>query len=343
MNCPSICSGTPLHQCRPLLPRLGVLCRTGLRRQKASRNRSLIIGGLSPTLTEVFTAVSEGRLSPLDAAQTVEESLLNSPSIPVSCLPEVIHGAGQRPDSISQEMKNLAQKQGSILVTGMEPEDYARIRKLIPGVQYHAGAKILKWRPKNQTSKHRLPGFVGIIQEASSPVSEVEKLQLISEFFGCYTFLTKPLSGLSLSKLMIEMEKLNPATVLVVVYNKEQALPDLVAGITDTPVLSVYTGEEVQSPYLPTGSLSVHRNGSFEAARAVAKILRSAERILEIQRGSSKGPEVIEEQIQGAIEFLDDQESSLQSKAGKEAESLDQALNNVVVNDYRDSEVLSSG
>eukprot|EP00210_Caulerpa_lentillifera_P007708 g7359.t1 len=331
----SLSTGSVFHQCR-LFPRHGVNPR-----RQSRPTISRIRCTLNSSLIEVFTAVSEGRLSPIDAAQTVQESYRNLSQIPISSLPTVINGNGRRYDLLTREMKELCEQQDSILVTGIEPVDYAHMRKLIPGVQYHAGAKTLKWSGESTGEStgqpKRLPGCIGIVQDHSSSSTEVEVLRLVSEFYGCYTFNTMPLSVTSMVPILMEMKKLEQATVIVVVYNEELALPEVIAGFTDVPVLSVYVGEKPM-PQLPSGSLSVGRTGTVEAARAAAKILKSAERIAALQQRPN---EDLAGHIEDTLEYLDNQEINLESDEADKDDSLDQALNNVVVNDYRDSDVVS--
>jgi len=276
--------------------------------------------GVQHSLLEVFSAVSEGRLSPVDAAQTVEEVICAVPMPEGDGLPRILNGHGKRAEAIGRQMQQLQNDQGHVLVTGIDPGDYAEIRKIVHGVQYHAGAKTLK----TQETAERLPGSVGIISDTSVPSSAPEELSVIAEYLGCYTFQIDPLSVTHLTHLMQQMKSASAASVILVVYDEETALPDVVAGLTDSPVISIRVGDRVASD-LPSGTMTA--NSLVTAAYSAAKILKSVERIRSLQHPISPFTDAgtVDEQIHDALEILSEETKS------------DRRVNNVVSSEVRDA------
>ena len=49
--------------------------------------------------------------------------------------PEVVWGLGKTPTQIASIMQAMVQRQRTALVTRIEPETYAAVRKLLPGIK----------------------------------------------------------------------------------------------------------------------------------------------------------------------------------------------------------------
>jgi len=101
-------------------------------------------------------------------------------------------------------MSEVVSKEGRVLVTGIQPTDEAEIRKAVPGVVYHAGAKTLKLDPVE--ARPKLPGSVGIVADSSVSLSSIEELRSISEFFGCYVFHLAPVSVDRMDEIVEQMK-----------------------------------------------------------------------------------------------------------------------------------------
>lgn len=125
------------------------------------------------------------------------------PAIPESAFPRVLNGQGKRAVDVGRQMQELQKQQGRVLVTGIEPADYAEIRKIVPGVQYHAGAKTLKLDPGDST---KLPGSIGIVSDMSVPSTAVEEVKAIAEYLGCYAFQIEPVTVTHLTDVMQQMK-----------------------------------------------------------------------------------------------------------------------------------------
>ena len=87
----------------------------------------------------------------------------------------------------------------------MDPSDYATIRKTVPGVVYHAGAKTLRIDGRVEAGE-KLPGTVGVISDTSVPAMAMEQLHMMAEFLGCYTFQIPSLSVTCLSDVIDRMK-----------------------------------------------------------------------------------------------------------------------------------------
>ena len=125
------------------------------------------------------------------------------PAVEDDALPRILNGRGKRAEAVGRQMQALQKEQGHVLVTGVDPRDYAEIRKIVSGVQYHAGARTLKTQ---NVDNPRLPGSVGIVSDMSVPSSALEEISIVAEYLGCYTFQIDPLSVTHLPYLMQQMK-----------------------------------------------------------------------------------------------------------------------------------------
>ncbi len=128
-----------------------------------------------------------------------------APSPRRSAFPQIVNGHGKRPEWIASRIRELLEEQGRALVTEMDPSDYATIRKTVPGVVYHAGAKTLRIDGEEE-AREKLPGTVGIISDISIPAAAMEQLHIMAEFLGCYTFQIPSLSVTCLSDIVERMK-----------------------------------------------------------------------------------------------------------------------------------------
>lgn len=108
-------------------------------------------------------------------------------------------------------------------------------------MEYHAGAKILMFRvPKDKPRREqpRLPGSIAILTSGSADLAVAEECRLVAEHLGCYTFKVADVGVMDMPKLLESQKSIQAASVVIVVAGMDGALPSVVAGLTDAPVVS---------------------------------------------------------------------------------------------------------
>lgn len=70
---------------------------------------------------------------------------------------------------------------------------YASLRKLLSGVQYHARAKMLIIKPKQEDrqgppppKQRRLPGMLCVVSAGPEDQAAVDQVKLLAEHLGCF-------------------------------------------------------------------------------------------------------------------------------------------------------------
>jgi len=70
--------------------------------------------------------------------------------------PEAVFGAGKTPEQVAGIVESLAKNKHNILVTRATPEQYDRVRRVIPEAEFHASARTIVVR-KDEAIRVKAP------------------------------------------------------------------------------------------------------------------------------------------------------------------------------------------
>jgi NCAIR mutase (PurE)-related protein len=122
------------------------------------------------------------------------------------------------------------------MVTRLEPERAEALCREFPDLSYHERARILtrKRPPEGQ-------GLVAVLSAGTADLPVAEEARVAAEYFGnrVRTFYDVGVAGIH--RLWSLREELLSARALIVVAGMEGALPGVVAGLVDRPVIAVPT------------------------------------------------------------------------------------------------------
>ena len=153
--------------------------------------------------------------------------------------PEVIMGQGKAPKEIAGIVRALRRRRANVLVTRVDAEKMARLRKLLPKVTYHAAARAVTWigKPIKITGK----GTVLVICAGTSDIPVAEEAVITATLMGNRVEKLFDVGVAGIHRLLENRARLEAASVLIVVAGMEGALPSVVAGLIDKPVIAVPT------------------------------------------------------------------------------------------------------
>jgi pyridinium-3,5-biscarboxylic acid mononucleotide synthase len=153
--------------------------------------------------------------------------------------PEVIFGQGKRAEDIISIMKRMYEKDESILVTRLSDEKAEKILKEFPGSKYHERSKALTLTKKPIEITGR--GIILVICAGTSDIPVAEEAAVTAEFMGNRVEVVNDIGVAGLHRLLARRETLFKAEVLIVVAGMEGALPSVIGGLVDKPVIAVPT------------------------------------------------------------------------------------------------------
>ena len=152
--------------------------------------------------------------------------------------PEVVFGPGKTPDQVCAIARRLVDGGHSLLVTRTDPESYAAVLRELPGAVYHDVARCITLDAGN-TPRGR--GTVVIAAAGTADLPVAEEAAVTAELMGNTVDRLYDVGVAGLHRLLHEHMRLTAARVIIVVAGMEGALPSVVAGLVDVPVVAVPT------------------------------------------------------------------------------------------------------
>jgi len=198
--------------------------------------------------------------------------------------PEVIYCPGKTDAQIAAIARSLQEKGSTLLATRATPENFHAVRELVPAAEYHAVARIIR---ASGTHTLRLPGRVGIVCAGTGDIPVAEEAAISLEVMGASVDRVFDVGVAGLHRLLFFLERLRACDVLIAVAGMEGALPSVLAGLVDAPVVAVPTsigyGANLGGLASLLGMLNSCANGlavvnidnGFGAAAFAAAILRA--------------------------------------------------------------------
>jgi pyridinium-3,5-biscarboxylic acid mononucleotide synthase len=153
--------------------------------------------------------------------------------------PEVIWGLGKTPDQIAQIMETMRLHNPVVMATRIEPDVFAQLKAKVPDVQYYSTARICAIAA--ETIKPQYPGTISLIAAGTSDLSVAEEAAVTAELFGFQVQRLWDVGVAGIHRLLSNRQVIAEGDVLIVVAGMEGALPSVVAGLADCPVIAVPT------------------------------------------------------------------------------------------------------
>jgi NCAIR mutase (PurE)-related protein len=153
--------------------------------------------------------------------------------------PEVILGQGKEAKQIAAIVRVMQRNGSNVLVTRLEADKMARVKKFARGLKYHAAARAATWsaRPIRIAGK----GAVLVVCAGTSDIPVAEEAAITATMMGNRVERLFDVGVAGIHRLLDNRPKLDAAAVLIVVAGMEGALPSVVAGLIDKPVIAVPT------------------------------------------------------------------------------------------------------
>jgi NCAIR mutase (PurE)-related protein len=152
--------------------------------------------------------------------------------------PEVIFGAGKTARQIVQIAGKLAAAGQPVLVTRVSADHVRAFRKRFKAALHHEIARCLTLEKKPLPKR---PGRIGVICAGTSDLPVAEEAAVTADIMGNHVERLFDVGVAGLHRLLNRMDLLQACNVLVVVAGMEGALPSVVGGLVDKPVIAVPT------------------------------------------------------------------------------------------------------
>jgi NCAIR mutase (PurE)-related protein len=152
--------------------------------------------------------------------------------------PEVILGLGKTPAQIAAIAAEIVSRGSTLLVTRATAAAFDAVRAVVPQASYHADAAIIAFRQEDVTPGK---GTIVVAAAGTSDLPVAEEAARTAELMGNTVERVYDVGVAGIHRLLGERTRLAAARAVVVVAGMEGALPSVVAGLVDVPVIAVPT------------------------------------------------------------------------------------------------------
>ena len=201
---------------------------------------------------KVLAALGKEPVSDLGFAQVDQHRALRQG------FPEVIFGAGKTPVQVVKIAGEILKQSDRVLITRIETTHAKALKKKFKKAVHHEAARCVVIEKKKTKPR---AGTIAILSAGTSDLPVAEEAAVTAEAMGNRVLRIHDVGVAGLHRLLARTEDFREANVLIVVAGMEGALPSVVAGLVDKPVIAVPT--------------SIGYGASFEGVAALLGMLNS--------------------------------------------------------------------
>lgn len=153
--------------------------------------------------------------------------------------PEVIYCDGKSDEHILGIIEKMNEKNSNILGTRCKKETFEKIIKLYPRAEYEELSKIVKI--KNEEIIQDGKGTILIVTGGTSDIPVADEAYHTASFFGNNVERLYDVGVAGIHRLLNNRDVIDSARVIVAVAGMEGALPSVIGGLVNVPVIAVPT------------------------------------------------------------------------------------------------------
>ncbi|MEW5948890.1 MAG: nickel pincer cofactor biosynthesis protein LarB [Thermodesulfobacteriota bacterium] len=198
-------------------------------------------------LKDLLLSVQEGRTGVEQALQTLKNLPFEDMTYakidhhrPLrQGFPEVVFGEGKTAEQLLKIVASIYEHSDRVLVTRISEDKAAYIRSSLPDADYHPVSRLLILKKKEPEIVGK--GTILVISAGTSDISVAEEAYLTAQIMGNRVEYLYDVGVAGIHRLLSHKEKIASASVLIVVAGMEGALPSVIGGLVDKPVIAVPT------------------------------------------------------------------------------------------------------
>ena len=201
-------------------------------------------------MLEVLDQVRSGQISPEDAAgklsdlpyseiaHAVGSTLIDHHRELRTGMPEIVFGAGKTAEQIASAMRELARRAGGALATRIDPAKANALRALVPEIVVHGLARIAVL---GAPAARPAAAPIAVVCAGTSDLPVAEEAALVAEFLGASVVRVSDVGVAGIHRLLARLDTIRDAAIVIAVAGMEAALPSVLGGLIDRPLVAVPT------------------------------------------------------------------------------------------------------
>jgi NCAIR mutase (PurE)-related protein len=153
--------------------------------------------------------------------------------------PEVIFGEGKTPQQISSIASAILSRSGRVLITRANNDAFKEVESVHPNAIYDNSSRIITISEVSDNT----PGLPGVLVACAgtSDLPVATEASITAEMMGCDVKRIFDVGVAGIHRLFDKMDDLNKARVIVAVAGMEGALPSVIGGLVNVPIIAVPT------------------------------------------------------------------------------------------------------
>lgn len=152
--------------------------------------------------------------------------------------PEVVFGQGKTPGQIASISASVLDGSERLLVTRATADAFAATKRLVADAEYDETARCIV--VDRRADRRGVPG-VAVLCAGTADLPVATEAAIAAELIGCEVDRISDVGVAGLHRLLDHLPRLRRCRALVVAAGMEGALPSVVGGLVDTPIIAVPT------------------------------------------------------------------------------------------------------
>ncbi len=154
-------------------------------------------------------------------------------------LPEVVYGPGKTAAQIAAIARALIGAGQDVMVTRVEPDVAENLQRELTAGDYDPVSRVLWFGPAESAVLGR--GTIAVVSAGTADLPVASEAAQVARRFGNKVETLADVGVAGIHRLLASSEVLRAARVLIAVAGMEGALPSVVGGMVDKPVIAVPT------------------------------------------------------------------------------------------------------
>ena len=153
--------------------------------------------------------------------------------------PEVIYCEGKTKEQIAGIMEKKKKKNSNILGTRLNEESYEYLKERFKDLEYHSMSRVMTLKVKEIEIKGK--GEIAVVTAGTSDMYVAEEAAITAEFLGNKVIRIYDAGVAGIHRLLSKQDELRRCRVVIAVAGMEGALPSVLGGLVEVPVIAVPT------------------------------------------------------------------------------------------------------
>ena len=156
--------------------------------------------------------------------------------------PEVIYSPGKTREQIVEIARRIRRYGSDVIISRLEKREFNYLKNKIKSAVYYPDARLaLILAGRKKKPRKRTDAVVLVCSAGTSDIPVAEEAALTAWAMGCQVERLYDVGVAGIHRLFAGSDKLRSADIIIVVAGMEGALPSVIGGLVDKPIIAVPT------------------------------------------------------------------------------------------------------